>query len=308
MKNFLKDILLFIAFAAIFYIIAIPVWRSGMPARFSPNINYLLGAYGHMFSRMDDLKTTDDIDILFLGSSHAYRGFDTRIFSKNSINTFNLGSSSQTPIQSNMLLNRYLDHIDPEVIIFEVFPFSFDSDGVESSLDIIANDKNDLHSFLMALEVGHVKTWNTLIYATYRDIFNLDASFSEPIERGKDIYVKGGYVEKDLAYYSPDSFPQQEIIINRKQLRQFEYMVTQTKDNDIKLVLVYAPIPRENYLSYTNNQYFDSLMTSYGDYYNFNDILTLDDSLHFYDSHHLNQNGVVIFNEKLIDILKSGLE
>ena len=44
-------------------------------------------------------------------------------------------------------------------------------------------------------------------------------------------------------------------------------------------------------------------MQSYGTYYNFNEMISLDDSLHFYDSHHLNQNGVNIFNAKLIDVL-----
>ena len=44
-------------------------------------------------------------------------------------------------------------------------------------------------------------------------------------------------------------------------------------------------------------------MTKYSTYYNFNKIVTLNDSLHFYDSHHLNQNGVEIFNKRLIKIL-----
>ena len=39
------------------------------------------------------------------------------------------------------------------------------------------------------------------------------------------------------------------------------------------------------------------------EYYNFNTLLNLEDSLHFYDSHHLNQTGVERFNTKLIEIL-----
>lgn len=34
------------------------------------------------------------------------------------------------------------------------------------------------------------------------------------------------------------------------------------------------------------------------------EIMNLNDSLYFYDSHHLNQIGVELFNEKLINILK----
>ena len=44
-------------------------------------------------------------------------------------------------------------------------------------------------------------------------------------------------------------------------------------------------------------------MGMYSEYYNFNEILTLNDSLSFYDYDHLNQNGVELFNKKLIELL-----
>ena len=91
--------------------------------------------------------------------------------------------------------------------------------------------------------------------------------------------------------------------MNRKQLNQFEDVVNEIKKRDIELVLVYAPIPRVYYSKFTNNNYFDSLMLTYSEYYNFNEILNLNDSFHFYDYNHLNQSGVRIFNDKLLEIL-----
>lgn len=44
-------------------------------------------------------------------------------------------------------------------------------------------------------------------------------------------------------------------------------------------------------------------MSKYSSYYNFNERLILNDSLHFYDSNHLNQNGVELFNEELIKMV-----
>ena len=46
------------------------------------NINYRIGSSGHMYSRLLEVKSYGRVDLLFLGSSHTYRGFDTRIFSK----------------------------------------------------------------------------------------------------------------------------------------------------------------------------------------------------------------------------------
>jgi len=82
------------------------------------------------------------VDILFLGSSHSYRGFNPQYFS--GYKTFNLGSSAQTPIQTNLLLKRYLHQLNPKTIVYEVYPISLSIDGVESSSDIIANDHHPI--------------------------------------------------------------------------------------------------------------------------------------------------------------------
>ena len=94
-----------------------------------------LDSYGHMYSRISEIKNQEDVDILFLGSSHAYRGFDTRIFLENGYKSFNLGSSAQTPTQTKVLVERYLGSLNPELVIYEVYPKTFTMDGVESSLD-----------------------------------------------------------------------------------------------------------------------------------------------------------------------------
>lgn len=303
MKKFLFDTFLFLIFSFLFYIGALFLWNNNAPKILKPNINYNIGSAGHIYSRLSDAKKYKDIDILFLGSSHAYRGFDTRIFLKNNYNTFNLGSSSQTPAQTKVLLNRYLETLNPKTVIYEVYPTTFELDGVESSLDIIANDKNDLYSLMMTLTINNIKTYNTFIYAFSRDLLSLNKTFAEQAVRGNDKYIPGGFVEKKISFYTLQKFEKKEISLKKYQLENFSEIVKFLKMRDIRLILVYAPIPEVNYKSYTNTSYFDSLMAEYSEYYNFNKILSLNDSLHFYDSHHLNQHGVEIFNKKLIEIL-----
>ena len=59
------------------------------------------------------------------------------------------------------------------------------------------------------------------------------------------------------------------------------------------------------YKSFTNNQEFNNMIKEFGAYYNFNEKPFLNDTLHFYDKDHLNQEGVTLFNQKLIELLKS---
>lgn len=311
MKNFFIKILAFTIFTSIFYVCLLFLWGSYTPALFQPNLQYLLGGYGHTFTRLKEVKETkEDIDILFLGPSHTYRGFDTRIFKKHGFNTFNLGTTSQTPIQTLTLLQRYLDHIQPKAVIYDVYPIPFMIDGVEASLDIVSNDKNDLYSLQMAVKTNNVKTYNTMLYATARDVLGTNKSFEEPIEkeneiRGDDIYIEGGYVQKEISFKDMRKITPQDIVVDKNQIKAFEQILEELDKRNIELTLVYIPISKAMYASLSNKMRYDSLMSTYAKYYNFNEIISLNDSVHFYDRHHLNQTGVDIFNDKLIEIIKS---
>ncbi len=304
MKKFLQSILLFVPFMITVYIVCIFIAGTYFPSNLKPNINYRICSYGHMFSRLQEAKTTSDVDILFLGSSHAYRGFDTRIYAEHQLKTFNLGSSSQSPIQTKLLLSRYLNNINPKTVVYEVFPETFTMDGVESSVDIIANDKNDLESIKMAFTINNIKTYNTLIYGFTIDILNLNKHTQEALKKDNDTYITGGFVEKEMNYYAPTKMDTLSWIYNEKQFEAFEQILTDLKAANINIILVYAPITSSYYNSITNSEAFDSRMMQMGTYYNFNKILTLNDSLHFYDEHHLNQDGVELFNNKLLEIIK----
>lgn len=307
MKKFISLLFAFGIFALLFYIVVTPLWKQFTPSYLSPNIKYRIGSNGHMFTRIKEVKQLDkdSTNILFLGSSHSYRGFDPRIFKKNHLSTFNLGSSAQTPVQTLVLLKRYLDRINPNLIIFEVNPRSFQSDGVESSLDIVANDKNDRYTLAMALKTNHIKTYNTLLYAGFRDLLNLNKDFKEPVQRKNDVYIKGGYVESSIQYYKPRELSPRKIKLFKKQIKAFEQCLKEIEKRDIGLILVYAPITHNLYSSYSNNEYFNRKMSAYSfEYYNFNYKVALNDSLHFVDGHHLNQNGVKLFNKQLIQTLQ----
>ncbi len=306
--HFTKKISFFLLFAGLFYVIFLAVCVKFFPS-FAKNVNYRIGSYGHMYSRIQDLKSYGKVDVLFLGSSHAYRGFDPRIFKSNGIRSFTLGSSSQTPIQTEILARRYVDILQPKLVIFEVFPDVFEADGVESSLDLIANDTIGWDTFKMALTLKHLKTFNTLLYGLFRQIFLLDSNFVEEKKRGEDEYISGGFVEKSMSYFdNSETFKEKKWEFRSYQKEAFERSLFYFKGKDIDVVLVTAPVTKELYRSYTNNEeidsYFENICAKNSlckGYYNFNEILDLDSHLNFYDKHHLNQRGVEIFNKSLID-------
>ena len=304
MKNFIKSILLFVCFAIPFYVAALFIWGSYAPEALKPNLNYRIGSSGHLYSRLEEVKKVKNVDVLFIGSSHTYRGFDPRIFGEYGFSSFNLGSSAQTPIQTKVLLQRYLNQLHPKIIVFEVSPATFSIDGVESALDIIANDKNDRYSAEMAFKLNNMKVYNTLMFGAIRDGLRLNASFKEAVVKGSDTYIPGGFVLRKMEFFRHQIYQKNKWKFNDKQFESFKEIVTLLKKKQIPFILVNQSITSNLYKSYSNNADFDNAMKSYAKYYNFNEILKLDDSLHFYDSNHLNQNGVVVYDKEIAQILK----
>ena len=303
MKKFIVRVLLFIPFVSFFYIVLLLAGSSVFSSMPFTNLKYPVAGYAHMYSRIAEVKQTKDIDILFLGASFAYRGFDPRIFKQYGYKTFNLGSSNQTPIQTKLLLDRYLRTLNPKMIVLEVAPRSFMFDGVESSLDVIANDEIDLKTLKMALTLNNVRTYNTLIYGYFRQIFNINKGITEDAAKGDDLYIPGGFVEKKVIYNRDFSDnPAMRWVPIPYQIESFESILKLIRKHNIRLFLVQAPLTQaENEIFEADQELIDNyFLSKTSNYFNFNRILKLNDSLHFIDSRHLNQHGVVVFNREVI--------
>lgn len=302
MKRFLIQIAIYIPFMILFYVIGIWILGEFVPSYLRPNIKYTRGSGGYTYTRLQEVKQGADIDILFLGSSHTYRGFDTRLFNKIGLKAFNLGTSAQTPIQTKLLIEKYLTIKNPEIVILQVSPFMFATKGVESSVDILSNDNVDIKSFQMAIDINDIKTYNMLIFSLYK---NSIIKRDEDEQKGsrRDIYIPGGYVESYNRRYNNIKSIETDFELNKLQLEKFNNIISMLSKKRIKVYLVQTPITGKLYKKIQCNSKFDSIMISYGYYYNFNKLLNLNEDS-FLDSHHLNKKGVKIFNSKLIEVLK----
>lgn len=331
MKKFIQSICIFLFSAIIFYMVALMIWGSLLPNEFNKNLNYRIGASGFTYTRLHEVDAYSNVNVLFLGSSHAYRGFDPRVFLEHGYTSFNLGTSSQTPLQTEMLLNKYLTDLNPSIVVYEVYPYTFSSDGVESSVDMIANSSIDGNTMLMAIKVNNIKTYNTLLYAYIKRLFKKEKPLQEKMaivdttENVKDYttYIPGGFMEKRRETLTNDSIKNSassqhrsekgiltdiEIIQTKagnwnpakKQLVVFEQILETLKAKNIRVILVQAPINSKYYSMIKCNKEIDAYFSSKGEYYNFNELLSFDNELEFADYDHMNQTGVRKMNEALI--------
>lgn len=295
------------------YVILVVLWAHLMPFNFlKKNIKYPIAGKGFTKSRLMDARGMEDVEILFLGSSHTFRGFDPRIFKKEGTSSFNLGSPSQTPFQTRLLLEAYVDQFNPRLVIYEVYPSTFQNDGVESSLDLMANRESISNSFTIARKINHIKTWNTLIYDTFRESLDLNSGEKEPITKGTDRYVAGGFVESliksniaPVTEIMRDNWGSDTWEIRDWQWVEFQKTLSMLRERKIEVVFLQMPVTKPAFLFYKNNDFIDSLFASQGSYENLNYVLDLDDDRDFIDYHHLSQTGVEKVNTELIKWLKA---
>ena len=112
-----------ISFSAIVVFIYILVMfaLSNIKYKSFPLIIYTSNFYpsigGHTFQSFNDFEKENNIDILFLGSSHAYRGFDPRIFKKYGYTTYNLGTSGQSLESSKLVYENYISTKNVKIIL-----------------------------------------------------------------------------------------------------------------------------------------------------------------------------------------------
>lgn len=331
MKKFIAGIYVFLFCAIIIYVGALMLWGSFLPADFNKNLNYRIGAAGYTYTRLHEVEDYSNVNVLFLGSSHAYRGFDPRVFADHGYSSFNLGSSSQTALQTEMLLNQHLLRLDPSIVVYEVYPYSFSSDGVESSVDLIANSGIDENTFSMATNVNSIKTYNTLLYAYIKRMFKKERPIQEKLSiinkeaNGTDYttYIPGGFMEKRKERITKDSVGNVPLLHSnekgiltdiaiiqtkegkwnpqKSQLKAFERILERLKALNKRVILVQAPINSKYYAMIKCNKEIDSYFASKGEYYNFNELMSFDNELEFADYDHLNQTGVRKMNETLIE-------
>lgn len=217
--------------------------RHLIPVTLLKNIHYKHGIKGRTLERLAEVKSKQDIDILFLGSSHAFTGFDTRIFREHGYRTFNLGTNSQTPLQTRYLIERYLVQLSPKLIIYETYPAVFTMDGVESALDILSNEKLNWQSAQLVLNHNNIKVLNTALFSLYMEKVHT-LSLSRTSSNKNDTYIGDGYVEPQLKYYRPKSLVFGPWILKSQQLTAFEEVCQFASANKIPILAVQAPISR----------------------------------------------------------------
>jgi hypothetical protein len=123
MKRLLKNIAWLSVISILIY--AIMMWLLCKVDLMGTRGIYYVASYvprkgGQELHAFRDYKADSTYQVLVLGSSHAYRGYDPRILDAHGITSFNFGTSSQNPLISNHLLDHYISIHEHQLVLIDV--------------------------------------------------------------------------------------------------------------------------------------------------------------------------------------------
>lgn len=273
------------------------------------------------------LPQGDSLDILFLGSSHAYRGIDPFLMdSLMGIHSYNLGSSGQTPLTSYHILENAVEHVEPKMVVIDLYFHAFMEENQ------LANAGNNW------LEIkSSASKWSFLMNAF--DLNEMAALTILPIIRKKKNlrytirkYLLGDDHLNDAGRYQGKGYVRQDSRISLEELQAEPFyselhlkkgwalqkhqeglrkLVHFCREKGIEVRCISAPMPSISYQKIKDRQrvqqYLTTLTRDLGVAYHDdtqNPSLGLQDDLHFYDDNHLNHAGVQRWNKALIPFFK----
>lgn len=261
------------------------------------------GGRYYSLARFREADAAGPVDVVVFGSSHAYRGFDPRMFAAAGYSMMNLGSTNQTPLNSYYLAKRYLPRLRPELVIYEVYYQSLASDGLESCRDLAVNSRASLELLEMS-----AATWNigATVYASAKELRAVrDPMSIQQADIAGETYVPGGYVESDGRrdkLLTGDSFSFEP---KKEQLEYLERLTWRAKNDGADVVWVTHPLPTDHLARIAGYPRIKAQIESAAReagvrYWDFNDDLTLDPLDDFTDFHHLSARGVKKFDAALL--------
>lgn len=252
MKSFLFKTTMFVIITVVLYILFIFIFSNVFPSF----LNQSFYKIGYTSNRIQDADKIKNIDVVFLGSSHAYRGFDPKKFS---FSSFNIGTTAQTPIQSYILIKKYLKQMKPKLIIYEVYPEVFEISGLESQLDLLSNSPINTDIIYTTFEFFNIKAFNLLIL-NFLNHNLLEKPITKQGRNNSERYYSNGYVESKKQTFLPIAINNGKWMPLKKHLKYFKKGLNFLKQNQTKVLLVFAPITKREYNSYENIGYFNNLM------------------------------------------------
>ncbi|MEL6836555.1 MAG: hypothetical protein AAFP77_26380 [Bacteroidota bacterium] len=305
-------------------------------------LNLLLGRYlqtyetvdlkenGQFFpaTRWDEYYAQEgNIDVLVLGSSHAYRSYHPTVLEDNlnEATVFNFGSSGQNPLTSYYVLDEVLRMHRPAVVIMDVYIMVFAENRELSNarINLISMrpgpGRRNFFSEGFPLKHKVLSLFPSYQYRAHAAPKLKKLLGMRYLRPHQERYVEKGFVEltdtitlTELQQVLAVTKPVENLdFVTESSIAYLEKIKERCAAAGIPLVLTVSPIPEmaEDHMGIYGqaNAYFGDLAEKWEvPYYDFirDRLPILKDEHHYSDDHHLNAAGARIYSKAIAPIIQ----
>ena len=260
---------------------------------------------GGTWLKFQQFDKTKKWDVVVLGSSHAYRGYDPFVFSSYNLKMYNLGTSNQHMMCSYQIIKNHINKDNCKLLILDMFDKVFANNDIESKSDIIQNVDDDETAIATALASNDIRAINMITLRYFNktlDPLNIDTiGYNNGyLVARKILDPKKKDITKLIWKYKAD----------QSQKKYLSLLLEYCQKEEITIVAVSHPVP-EIYPMREHNKFladvnpiFNKYKVPYYDYTNYKGMGKIS---YYSDPTHLNQIGAIKFNKMLIqDLIKDG--
>lgn len=266
----------------------------------------------HSYKSFNEFNTgikNGPYDIVVLGSSQAYRGYDPRIFAAHNIRMHNLGTSSQIIQNTEVISKHMINQESAKAVILDIFLGGITGEGIESTINLVQNIPSRKASTEMIWRMKDIRGLNMFMLRLFDDYFLVEKEIDKSVSyyHKNSTYISGGFSQ------TPDSFMVEKdderiYKVGHPHLKYVDAILADLEKKEIPVYLVMAPQPRL-FLPKNKTAFLKDIQQIAAKYKNtkvldFAWALPLEAKYHYFDRRHLNQAGVEIFNNELIQYLK----
>lgn len=282
-------------------------------------------------TQMNDFYNEEKIDLAFVGPSYVYRGVNPSISDeKTSLNTFNLGTSSQKPVDSYFMIKEaYRVHKIKYVVLDVSLDFyidsSYSSQNTSTYLIYDRMESSDVKTeyFMNAFDFDEYpkafcKSSHYSVYSFSQLTSNVKYKFSEDYDNfvapsyDNEWYGSKGFVDSLGEYTEGNEISAIDVKFVEENLDYLQKIIDFCKENNIKLIAVTSPKTADYLKQYPDYEShistFDKLFKDNGIFYtdtNRTEEFKKYDNSCFIDIGHLNSKGAEIYTNYLSELIMS---
>ncbi|MEO1408974.1 MAG: SGNH/GDSL hydrolase family protein [Bacteroidota bacterium] len=278
----------------------------------------------------DYYDQSGNIDLLVLGSSHAYRSYDPDVLKRalpGNPAVFNFGSSAQSPLTSYCLLREILRDHQPRLVVLDLYALVFSEN----------NQLNNGRFNLTSMRYGEGQkaffrdafSWKEklqfLLFPSYVYRINFEPKLKKLLGRKYLPKPKGTYRGEGFVF-SPDTisvaqlqnynqFDRFDLGQNALLEQHLEYLVDIKKycdEREIPLVFFSAPVPE---ITKDKIDYYDTFSEIFAGYARELNVPFRDanrarfsgirDAEHYCDDDHLNEAGARLYSQAIVPLVEA---